>query len=166
VNRHFTQINREYLDSGGDSTGLFRALLAVGEEIGMDRAYAILEQCVIEKRTAWLERNRERLTHSGDAIQDGYRAFYEVYLGVSMPGDGELAVKTPTLIVTRWWNRCPTLEACQALGLDTREVCRKVYERPVEEFLKHIDPRLSFERNYAAIRPHCAYCEEIISLRE
>jgi hypothetical protein len=71
---------------------------------------------------------------------------------------------THSKLVTRWWNACPTLAACQKLGLDTREVCRKAYHRPVQVFLAKIDPRLRFDRNYAVLRPHAPYCEEIITL--
>jgi hypothetical protein len=73
---------------------------------------------------------------------------------------------TQKRIVMRWWNPCPTLEACNKLGLDTREVCKKAYEKPVQEFLKQINPRLRFGRNYESIRPHAACCEEIIELED
>jgi hypothetical protein len=66
----------------------------------------------------------------------------------------------------RWWNACPTLDACTKLGLDTREVCRKAYQCPVQEFLKRIHPKLRFDRNYEHIRPYAAYCEEIITLED
>ena len=67
-------------------------------------------------------------------------------------------------VLMRWWNPCPTLEACRQLGLDTRVVCRKAYHRPVQEFLAQIHPALRFDRNYACLRPQAAWCEEMISL--
>jgi len=69
-------------------------------------------------------------------------------------------------IVIRWWNKCPVLEICKKLGLDTKEVCKKSYHQPAQTFLSRIDPRLKFDRNYEAIRPHSSYCEEIITLEE
>jgi hypothetical protein len=81
-----------------------------------------------------------------------------------VPKDGEIIERSEKRIVSRWWNPCPTLEACQRFGLDTREICKKAYHRPVEELLKQLHPGLRFERNYECLRPHAAYCEEIISL--
>jgi hypothetical protein len=97
-------------------------------------------------------------------VQDGYNAFFERYLGLSIPRDGEVVEATPARLVVRWWNECPTLNACHRLGLDTRTVCRKAYHQPAEALLQRIDPRLRFERNYEAIRPYTPYCEEIIRL--
>jgi hypothetical protein len=50
------------------------------------------------------------------------------------------------------------------LGLDTREVCKKVFEKPTEKLIQEINPRLKFTRNYKKIRPYADYCEEIIEL--
>jgi len=59
-------------------------------------------------------------------------------------------------------NPCSTLEACSRLGLDTRVVCRAVYEKPVQTFLTQLDARLRFVRDYSAIRPHAPHCRESI----
>jgi hypothetical protein len=166
MDEHYQLINQHYLNSKEDSTELFRAVLSVASEVGMDQALACLEQCVIAKRLAWLDNNLDRLERTDDPVFDGYRLFYEVYLGVSTPADGEIVERTGRKMVTRWRNRCPTLEACIKLGLDTREICRKVYHRPVQVFLSHINPKLRFERSYASLRPHTAYCEEIIVMEE
>jgi hypothetical protein len=157
-------VRRAYANSGASSVELFRTILALAQEAGLDEVLACLEHCVIEKRLAWLDKQATVLTRTGNPILDGYRLFYESYLGLAVPRDGVVVEATEGRWVTRWWNRCPTLEACCELGLDTREICRKVYHRPVQAFLERIDPRLRFERNYEALRPHAPYCEEIISL--
>lgn len=166
MEEYYQRIKQQYENSRGDSTELFQTILSVAGEIGLDNALAFLEQCVIEKRLSWLDKNLESLDKMANPVLDGYRLFYESYLGISAPEDGEIVEQTERKIVTRWWNHCPTLEACQKLGLDTREICRKVYHKPVQVFLSKIDPRLRFERNYDALRPHTAYCEEIITLAE
>ena len=166
MERYYRRIKQDYANAGGDSTELFRTILSVADEIGLDEALACLERCVIEKRIAWLNDNWEALDRTGDPLRDGYHLFYELYLGVSAPEDGSIVEQTERRLVTRWWNHCPTLEVCRKLGLDTRDICRKVYHQPVQEFLSHVNPRLRFERNYEAIRPHTAYCEEIITLEE
>jgi hypothetical protein len=159
-------INTQYRNSGGDLTGLFLTLRSLAREMGWDDALSCLERCVVEKRLAWLDKNRWRFQRTGNPLLDGYKAFYEVYLGVSVPEQGEIVAVTASSLVTRWWNPCPTLEACRKLGLDTREICKKVYHEPVQVFLAQIDPRLRFARNYAALRPYVPYCEEIITLED
>lgn len=159
-------IKQQYLQSRCDATQLFRTILTVAEEIGIDRSLAYLEQCVTEKRLSWLQEHLRSMDTTGLPVQDGYRLFYEVYLGVSVPEDGEIVAQTGQKIVMRWWNPCPTLAACLVLGLDTRKVCKKAYHKPVQDFLARINPRLRFDRNYTAIRPYRLYCEEIIFLED
>ena len=166
MEKYHQLIKQQYEKRSEDATELFQTILSVADEIGLDNALACLEQCVTEKRLAWLDKNLETLSKTGNPVFDGYRLFYEIYLDVSVPEDGEIVEQTDRKIVTRWWNHCPTLEACQKLGLDTREICQKAYHKPVQAFLSKIDPKLRFERNYEALRPHTAYCEEIISLEE
>lgn len=158
------RIRGVYRTSAGDATRLFQVVLEAAEECGLDEALACLERCVSEKRAAWMERSAGSIALSDDPVLDGFRLFYERYLGLSVPKDGEIIEAGPRRIVSRWWNPCPTLEACQKLGLDTREICRKVYQQPVEDMLRRIDPRLRFRRNYAVLRPHQSCCEEIIEL--
>lgn len=157
-------IREQYLRQGSGATELLRTVLVVGSEIGRDQALALLEQCVTEKRVSWLARELGAVKRTGDPVLDGYRVFYEMYLRVSVPCDGQIVEQTDTRLVSRWWNHCPTLEACQQLGLDTREVCRKAYHKPAQVFLSEIDPNLVFERNYQFVRPHTPYCEEIIRI--
>ena len=162
MNQYHRLIERQYLNSKGDSVPLFQTILSVANQIGLDQALAYLEQCVLEKRLAWLEARLESLELTGSPVMDGYSLFYETFLGVSAPLHGEIVAQGERRMVTRWWNPCPTLDACLKLGLDTREICRKAYHRPVHEFLRRIHPGLRFDRNYAALRPHTPYCEEII----
>jgi hypothetical protein len=166
MDHFYNLIKHQYSHSRGDSTPLFQTILSLSREIGMDKALAYLEECVIEKRLAWLDGNLEKLARTGNPVLDGYRMFYETYLGISVPVDGEIIEQNERRLVMRWWNPCPTLAACQQLGLDTREICRKAYQQPVQAFLVRIDPRLRFDRNYAALRPYRPYCEEIITLGE
>jgi hypothetical protein len=160
----YSRIREQYQTLQGDSTELFQTVLAASEEIGMDSALAALGQCVAEKRLRWLEAQAPQAAPAADPVREGYRWFYEKYLRVRAPADGEIVEQTERRIVMRWWNPCPTLDACLRLGLDTREVCKKAYEMPVREFLKRIHPKLRFDRNYERIRPHASYCEEIIEL--
>jgi hypothetical protein len=162
MNDFYSRIQAQYLSSSWDSLPLFQAILDIRQQIGLDQALAILEYCVIEKRKAWVQANYSPCEPQKITAYDGYHWFYEKYLGVSIPQDGEIVEQTETRIVSRWWNDCPTLEACNQLGLDTRQVCKLAYHKPVDIFLKQIHPQLQFIRNYACIRPHVDCCEEII----
>jgi hypothetical protein len=164
----------------GDAVTMFRAMLsAAGAASGGDMGrfasggmaqvalggfLECLELGVIRKRLSWLEENAASVERTGNPLADGFRIFYETYLGLSIPRDGEIVASDDRRLVSRWWNRCPTLDACLETGLDTREVCRKAYEKPVQLFLSRLDPRLRFRRNYDALRPRAPYCEEIIEI--
>jgi len=166
MDKYHRRIKRHYQQAKGDSTALFQAILAAADDIGLEQALTYLEQAVIEKRLAWLNKNLDKLDTTNDPVYDAYRLFYEIYLGLSIPAEGEIVEKTGHKMVTRWWNQCPTLEVCRKLGLDTREICKKAYHQPVQAFLSQLHPGLRFERNYERLRPHTAYCEEIIILEE
>lgn len=164
--KHYQLVRQEYESSGEDYTGLFRVILSIAEETSLDDALQCLERCVTEDTLSWLEDNFAGLEKTGDPIDDAYKLFYETFLGVSAPKDGEIAEQTESRLVIRWRNRCRTLEACTQLGLDTREICPKAYRNMVQAFLSRIDPRLRFEPAHDRIRPHAAYCEEVIMLEE
>src|SRR5512140_2595604 len=105
---HTQRIRQQYQNLQGDSTELFRAILTAAAEIGMDAALAYLEQCVIEKRSAWLQVNFHETPHEHDPLLEGYKWFYESYLRVCVPQDGEIVEHTERRIVMRWRNPCPT----------------------------------------------------------
>lgn len=62
-------------------------------------------------------------------------------------------------------NFCPTLAACEILGLDTRKVCELYNSRSPDALIKEVDPRLEFSRDYEKIRPNSEFCDESIRLR-
>ncbi|MHC1781471.1 MAG: hypothetical protein AB9891_01690 [Anaerolineaceae bacterium] len=150
-----SEIPLKYAVSGQDSSELFKALLAIAEEIGMETALAGLEECVFEKRRKWVENHPRYLSGGGDPVMQGYRMFYEHYLGLSLPRDGEVMESSEKKFTVRWRNRCPTLEACKKLGLDTRVVCRLAYERPAQ--MSAGEDRLKVEV-CAQLRRHPAAC--------
>jgi hypothetical protein len=160
------RIEYYYENSQGDSTELFNEILRVSKEIGLGEALSILERCVTEKRIAWAKAHLAEMDLTGHPVLDGYRWFYEKYLGVSVPSDGEIIELSEKRILSRWWNPCPTLEACKKFGLDTRVVCKGAYHRLVQAFLEQLHPGLRFERNYECLRPHTTYCEEMILLED
>ena len=137
---NYQSIKSCYVNSGSDASELFREILRVSKEIGLDDTLSLLERCVIEKRLAWAQAHLAEVETTGLPVLDGYRWFYETYLDVSVPEDGEIVEFSDRRIVSRWWNPCPTLEACKKFGLDTRVICKKAYHRPVQEFLIQLHP--------------------------
>jgi len=165
-NKYYQIILEKYQNKERDFGGLFQAILSIADEIGLEKSLGYLEKCVIEKRLLWLKSNLKKIEKTGNDVDDAYRIFYENYLGISVPKDGEVVERTDKKLVTRWWNYCPILEVCRKLGLDTRIVCKKSYHKPVQIFLSKINPKLRFDRNYDRIRPYSPCCEEIITLEE
>jgi hypothetical protein len=90
MEKYYQLIKQQYTNSTGNSTELFQTILSIAEEIGLDNALAYLEQAVIEKRLSWLDKNLETFEKTDNPVLDGYRLFYEIYLGLSAPKDGEI----------------------------------------------------------------------------
>ncbi|UCH09196.1 MAG: hypothetical protein JSU61_08105 [Fidelibacterota bacterium] len=134
---------------------------------GGAKALAQREQEISDKRLEWWEENRARLIRQGlehlSTLDQAYRTFFIDYLECN-PKEVPIVKRTEKQLVIHSHNFCPVHHACEALKMDTRVVCKAVYERPVTTFLQQIHPGLSFRRNYDAIRPYTWYCEEIIEL--
>jgi len=128
------------------------------------KAYSPLEmeRDVARKRLAWLADHRS-LTDISErpTPRQAFDWLFFKYMGLS---EAELPVlsETSTEIVWHSLNRCPTLEAARRLKLDTRQICRAVYEKSTQAFLSQLDPQLRFLRSYTKIRPYANYCEEKI----
>jgi hypothetical protein len=158
------QIRIQYANSGQDATDLFKLIISIAQVTSLEEALKGLESCVFERRKKWLDNHPDLLEKRDKPVQQGFSLFYEHYLGLSVPEDGQLVENSDRKITVQWNNRCPTLDACVKLGLDTCTVCRLAYERPVQMMLESIDTRLRFVRNYDALRPRKEYCEESIEL--
>ncbi len=65
-------IKYQYEKSRGDSEMLFKTILSIAEHTGLAEALDCLEQCVIEKRSLWLEGNEQSLEKTGNPLFDGY----------------------------------------------------------------------------------------------
>jgi hypothetical protein len=148
-----------------DFIRLFWYANEVSKLIGRRKALRLLEEYAISKRLTWFKENRENIKSvKGSPVERAFNIFYKMNQGLSVK-DAKITRKSDKIIISRWFNYCPVLEACKITGLDTREICKKVYDRPNQVFLSKIHPKLIFRRNYKAIRPHACYCEEIITLK-
>jgi tRNA(adenine34) deaminase len=121
-----------------------------------------IEDETIAKRNAWWD---AQAIHAAPAKPYTPRAAYEAlffaYMGLD-PDDVPVVHEDRGEIVWASRNPCPTLDACRALGLDTRTVCRGAYEKSTQAFVSRMDPELRFLRSYADIRPYSDRCLERI----
>lgn len=119
-----------------------------------------MEAETAQKRISWFKKNYQ----SAKVIpspQRAYELFLLEYLGLS---EKEVPITLDTESEIEWlsYNRCLTLEACKKLKLDTRIICRRIYEKSTQAFMSQINPQLRFLRNYQEIRPYSPYCREMI----
>ncbi len=125
-------------------------------------SYQAIEAEVAEKRRAWLRQHGQiAARYEHPSPRQAFDLLFFEYMGLS-PADLPIVSETETEIVWQSANPCPTLEAVQALGLDTRTVCRAAYEKSTQAFLSQLDPQLRFLRSYEEIRPHAGHCRERI----
>jgi len=130
-----------------------------------DAALKRMNEASAHKRAAWFDENRESFSFlSDDPLDSAYRLLL-VRFGIS-PEEAPVIRKTEREIVFHSKNFCPTLEACQLLGLDTRHICQLLNEDSTNRLVRCIDPRLRFSRNYEKLRPYAPYCEEMITIED
>lgn len=108
------------------------------------------------RRSAWWER---RPAPTSVDLRAGFEALVVDYLGLDA-ADFTVRSETDSAIFWESRNRCPTLAACETLGLDTRIVCRRISEKPAQALLSRLDPRLRFVRDYSRLRPRAPSCLE------
>lgn len=119
-----------------------------------------IEKEVAQKRLAWLNSKGMRPNPCMSPRQAFELLFFE-YMGL---GTEDLPIHSECADEISWYsqNPCPTLTACQRLGLDTRKVCRAAYEKSTQAFVSFLNPQLRFLRSYQEIRPYAEYCLERI----
>ena len=124
-----------------------------------------IEKYLLDRRIKWFEKNRSLISElQGNDIEKAYRL---LLMKIRIrEEDAPVIHETYNKIVFHSRNFCPSLEACKILGLDTRVICKAVFEKPTDALIKKINPKLRFERNYNNIRPYTSYCEEIILLEQ
>lgn len=132
----------------------------------MDDEWKRLEKELIERRIRWFEENKDNILRkvNGTEVEKAYQLLL-MKIGIK-ESEASIIEKSRNRVVFHSRNFCPVLEACKILELDTRNVCKAVFEKSSEELIKKINPKLRFIRNYKCIRPYTTYCEEIIILEK
>jgi guanine deaminase len=140
----------------------FRSNVARQVERLRSEKWADLERQTAEKRVAWCRQHLDDLP-VGDSVtpRAAFETVFMNYMGLSEE-DLPIVSESDQEIVWRSANPCDTLEACQELGLDTRDVCRATYEKSTQAMVSAMNPALRFLRSYLVIRPHATFCLERI----
>jgi len=94
-----------------------------------------------------------------------YELFYIDFLKVQEE-DCKIIEMSENKLVTRCKNKCPILDLSLSIDLDTKISCKKISEGPCKCFLKKLNKRITFERNYEHIRPLKDDCEETITINK
>ncbi len=122
-----------------------------------------IEEELLHKRLEWFRENGKLVQKlKGTDVERAYEMIL-MKIGIEKV-DAPIIEISNSRIVFHSKNFCPSLEACKILGLDTKVICRVVFEKPTEEFIRTLNPLLRFTRNYNHIRPYAPYCEEFITL--
>ena len=127
--------------------------------------YDFIWQDSLKRRLAWYEKNKDKLELDGSEVKKAYTILLLNYMGLDSK-EVPVVYEDERKIVWKSFSWCPVLEACKRANFDTREVCKKGWEKSVQEFVKKINPKIKFSRNYEKIRPHAEYCEETFELVE
>jgi hypothetical protein len=120
---------------------IFRLILGIGKVYGMDKAYEIMSDTVVEKRMRCLDQMWDSLELTGTDVEKGYQ-MYLAYLKAN--DDGVVVVeKTDRKIVFQRREYITAIShTCKTLGLDIIEVQNKIYARATDFQLARINSRL------------------------
>jgi tRNA(Arg) A34 adenosine deaminase TadA len=120
-----------------------------------------IEKSVTAKRTDWWSAQTPRKSGHQISPREAFESLFFDYMGLTK-ADLPIISESDSEIVWESRNPCPTLQACLQLGLDTRTVCKKAYEKSTQAFISRLDPQLRFVRSYSEIRPYAEFCRESI----
>jgi len=154
-------LKRECLKLSNDKV---KKLLKEFLELQKNAEWKSIEEKLLKKRIKWFEDNKNEILKrlKGTNIEKAYQLIL-MKIGINK-NEAPIIEESKKKIVFHSKNFCPALEACKILGLNTREICKEIFEKPTEELIKRINPKLRFTRNHKHIRPYTTYCEEIIEM--
>jgi len=125
--------------------------------------YSKIDSSLSKKRLDWLENHIDDIKEKNPLKKAYLLLFKKLEIDLS---EVPIVYENKKKIVWRSYNFCFVLEVCKELNLDTRRVCKEGYENSVQEFVRRINPKLKFSRNYKILRPYGEYCEETIEMTE
>jgi hypothetical protein len=120
---------------------MYRLVLAVGKHYGMDTAYEIMSDTVMEKRLRWLDQVMPELELTGTEVEKGLGLYLKYFQ--PQAADFRIIKQTKERVVFERKDFVNAIaHACNALGLDVIEVNNKVYARAMNAMFERIHPGL------------------------
>jgi len=125
-----------------------------------------LADIITKRRLKWFEENGKRILSTYNGLLDVEKAYKLLVINHMQINSNDSKIKIISQGLLRFdsYNFCPYLIACNILKLDTKFICKEIGEPSIQAFIKQINPRLRFSRNYEYIRPYSHYCEEYFHL--
>ncbi len=117
---------------------MYRLVIAVGKRYGMDTAYEIMSDTVIEKRLRWLEQAMPDLNLTGTDIEKAF-SLYLKYFKLKEEDYKILERSKERVMFKRKDYVNAIAHACDMLGLDNVEVNNKVYSRATNQMFQKLD---------------------------
>ncbi len=94
-----------------------------------DDGWKRIEKELIERRIRWFEENKDNILRKvkGTEVEKAYQLLL-MKIGIK-ECEAPIIEKSLNRVVLHSRNFCPVLEACKILELDTRDVCKTVFEK-------------------------------------
>lgn len=131
-----------------------------------------LRNLITQKRIYWFKENQSILLSKYNGLSDEEKAHRIICfdeMGIN-PEHSIINRINNKKVLLKSYNFCPYLEACGILNMDTRDVCKKLNEKGIQQICEMINPKLKFIRNYdhirSHLRPNITFCEEYFEIEE
>jgi hypothetical protein len=150
-----------------NSAGLIAYIMAVEGKIGIEEALRIHAR-LHASMAEMVEQNLSNLGIDGKDARAGMALIdaimEEHYPGINEMMERERTEDTPKKVVSRHKGWCPTLAACEMLGISPKDFCPIPHEEGLSPLVQVINPKLQVK--LGKIRPEAEYCELIVELND
>ena len=120
---------------------MYRLVLAVGKQYGMDKAYEIMSDTVADKRLGWLNQVMAELELAGTEVEKGFGLYLKYFR--PKEDDFQIIEQTKERVVFKRKDFIDAIAcACDVLGLDAIEVNNKVYARTMNLMFQKLNLNL------------------------
>ena len=126
-----------------------------------------LTNLITERRINWIKINFHRLLDKYFSLsleELAYNIIFFEHMKIN-PKYSKMKRVSKNKLEINSYNFCLYLEACKLLSLDTKFICKEIWEPSIKKMISLIDPHLNFDRDYSHIRPHTPFCKEYIKIK-
>jgi hypothetical protein len=120
---------------------MYRLVISIGKQYGMDTAYEIMSDTVADKRLRWLDQVKTEVDLTGTEVEKGL-GLYRKYFKLKEESIQILQLTKERVVFKRKDFIDAIAYACDVLGLDVIEVNNKVYARTMNLMFQRINLNL------------------------